>query len=76
MEKKKRLTKSDAILRHLMRYGSITDPIAREKYHTNRLSGYICVFRKRKIKIETVWCTGRDKFGTHRYAKYIYIKEA
>lgn len=76
MEKKKKITKSDAILKHLMRYGSISDPTARERYHTNRLSGYICVFRKRGHKIETVWCTGKDEYGKHRYAKYNYIKEA
>jgi len=74
MEKKKKLTKMDAITNHLIRYGSITDPVARNSYHTNRLSGYINVLRrKRGFTIQSVWQTGRDKFGKHRYTKYILI---
>lgn len=75
MKKVERKTKMDAIQRHLLRYGSISDPIARTKYHTNRLSGYICVLRKRDWKIDTEWCKGRDEFGTHRYGKYRLIKK-
>ena len=69
-------TKMEAIARHLIRYGSITDPIARQKYHTNRLSGYIHVLRvKRGWKIESEWCNGRDEFGKTRYVKYRLIKK-
>jgi len=76
MKKEKKRTKMDAIIKHLERYGSITDPVAREKYHTNRLSGYINVLRnKRNYKIDTVWCKGRDEFGTNRYAKYKLVKK-
>lgn len=73
--KKQKLTKIEAILRHLTRYGSITDPVARDKYHTNRLSGFIHVLRKkRNINIKTVMCTGRDEFGKYEYAKYVLVK--
>ena len=73
--KEKKMTKMQAITRHLMRYGSITDPVARNKYHTNRLSGYIHVLRNKKgYNIETVMCTGKDIFGKHTYAKYVLIK--
>lgn len=73
-KKETKRTKLGAILKHLIRYGSITDPVARNKYHTNRLSGFICVLRKRGYNIDTVWCTGKDEFGTYRYAKYVLVK--
>ena len=71
---KEKMTKIGAILKHLMRYGSITDPVARNKYHTNRLSGFIHVLRKRGYNIKTEMCTGRDMFGKYEYAKYILVK--
>ena len=74
--KGKKLTKIAAIARHLVRYGSITDPVARRKYHTNRLSGYIHKLRSRGWVIETEMCTGRDEFGKNTYAKYRLIKSA
>jgi hypothetical protein len=76
MEKKIRKTKTDAILKHLRRYGSITDPVARSKYHTNRLSSIILNLRNQGHEIDTVMCNGKDEYGTYRYGKYIYIKEA
>lgn len=75
-KKQDKRTKMDAIVRHLIRYGSITDPVARQKYHTNRLSGYIHVLRiKRGWKIETEWCNGKDEFGRTRFGKYKLIKK-
>lgn len=70
---KKKLTKIGAITKHLIRYGSITDPVARDSYHTNRLSGFICTLRKRGYLIDSVWQTGKDKFGKHRYTKYVLV---
>ena len=75
-ETKVRKTKIGAVLLHLMRYGSITDPVARDKYHTNRLSGIIHKLRSRGYDIETVECVGRDEYGKYRYAKYVLIKNA
>lgn len=75
MEKKEKKTKINAITKHLIRYGSISDPVAREKYHTNRLSDFICKLRKRGFVIDSVWCKGRDEFGTHRYTKYALVKK-
>lgn len=74
MDKKVKKTKIGAILKHLMRYGSITDPVARNKYHTNRLSDVIFKLRQRGYVIETVMCTGRDEYGKYTYAKYVFIK--
>ena len=74
MEKQIRKTKIGAILKHLLRYGSITDPVARTKYHTNRLSDAIFKLRQRGYVIETVMCTGKDEYGKYTYAKYVLIK--
>jgi len=76
MEKAKKRTKTSEILRHMKRYGSITDPVARNKYHTNRLSGIILNLRRQGHEIDTEMCTGRDEFGKYEYAKYIYIRSA
>lgn len=76
MKKQEKRTKFEEIQRHLTRYGSITDPVARTKYHTNRLSGYICVLRKRGWVIDSEWCHGRDEYGKHRFVKYKLIKIA
>ena len=74
-KKQERRTKMGEIIKHLVRYGSITDPVARAKYHTNRLSGYIHILRKRGWIIESEWCNGRDEFGTTKYVKYRLIKK-
>lgn len=74
--KQAKITKMGAIQKHLVRYGSITDPIARNKYHTNRLSGYICVLRKRGWDIESEWCNGKDEYGKTRFVKYRLVKAA
>lgn len=66
-------TKTGDILRHMRRYGSITDPIARDKYHTNRLSGIIANLRKQGYVIETVMKDGHDEYGKNSYGKY-YLK--
>lgn len=76
MKGKKIRTKMDAIKSHLTRYGSISDPTARDKYHTNRLSGYICVLRKRGWVIDSEWCVGRDEFGKNRYVKYKLVERS
>lgn len=75
-KKQGRKTKLGAIIKHLIRYGSITDLVARNKYHTNRLSGYIYVLRvKRNWKIESEWCNGRDEYGKTRYVKYRLVEK-
>ena len=76
MEKAKKRTKTSEILRHLMRYGSITEPVARNKYHTSRLGSIIYNLRKQGYEIITVMCEGRDEFGKNRFAKYTLIRKA
>ena len=73
-EKKVRKTKINEILKYMLRYGSITDPIARTKFHTNRLSAFIHVLRQRGWNIQTEMCVGKDEFGRYEYAKYKLVK--
>ena len=70
MAEPKRRTKTKDIVKHMKRYGVISDPVAREKYHTNRLSAIIFNLRNRGYEIETEECTGRDVYGPNNYAKY------
>lgn len=71
-----RRSKTQEIVKYMRRYGCITDPVAREKFHTNRLSGIICNLRRKGFVIETVMCSGRDEFGKNTYGKYYLKKEA
>ena len=68
-------TKTQDILRHMKRYGSISDPVARDKFHTNRLSGIILNLRRKGYDIETRMCNGRDEYGKNTYAKYYLNSE-
>ena len=58
-----------------MRYGSITEPVARNKYHTSRLGSIIYNLRKQGYEIITVMCEGRDEFGKNRFAKYALVRK-
>ena len=73
-KKEIRRTKLGDIQKYLLRYGSITDPVARTKFHTNRLSAFIHVLRQRGWNIKTVICTGKDEYGKYEYAKYVLVK--
>ena len=68
-------SKTKDILKHMRRYGSISDPVARDKYHTNRLSGIILNLRRQGYEIETRMCNGRDEYGKNTYARYYLISE-
>lgn len=70
MAEPKRRTKTKDIVKHMKRYGVISDPVARDKFHTNRLSAIIFNLRERGYEIETEECTGRDEYGVNTYAKY------
>ena len=68
-------SKTKDSLKHMRRYGSISDPVARDKYHTNRLSGIILNLRRQGYEIETRMCNGHDEYGKNTYAKYYLISE-
>ena len=68
-------TKTQDILKYMKRYGSISDPVARDKLHTNRLSGIILNLRRQGYDIVTKMCNGRDEYGKNTYAKYYLNSE-
>lgn len=66
-----KMNKTKAVLRHLMERGSITSMEAIELYGATRLSAIIFNLRHKGHEIETVMCTGRDRYGSHMsYARY------
>lgn len=70
-------TYKELILKHLQRYGSITDPGARDKIGTTRCSEYIRQLREEGYKIDTEWRTGKNRYGRKvRYGVYRYVKNA
>lgn len=74
MEKEKTPTYKELILRHLKRYGSITDNKARDYIGTTRCSEYIRQLREEGHRIDTEWRKGRNKFGRKtKFGVYRYV---
>ena len=68
-------TYKELILKHLMRYGSISDVKARECIGTTRCSEYIRELRCEGYHIITEWRTGRNRYGRKtRFGVYRYVK--
>ena len=66
--KKKKLNKTEKVLQHLMKYGSITTWVAFTKYRATRLSAILFTVRNRDgFKIESVEKKGKDG----RFVEYI-----
>lgn len=62
-----------AVLAHLQKIGTITSWEAIEKFGATRLSDIIYELRKAGYKIESVWETHVNRFGTlSRIVRYIY----
>lgn len=73
--KPKRVNKTEKVLAHLEKHGSITSLEAIELYGATRLSAIIFMLRKRGYNIETIDTPFVDRFGTKStYGKYI-LKE-
>lgn len=70
-----KLTKSQQVLNHLNRKGTITSWEAIEKYGATRLSAIIFNLRKRGMNISTKSVESKDRNG-HKcvWAKYILSK--
>lgn len=69
-------TYKELILKHLRRYGSITDVKARECIGTTRCSEYIRQLREEGHQIDTEWRTGRNRYGRKiRFGVYRYAKQ-
>ena len=66
-------SQSDAILRHLKTYGSITSYEAIKEYGATRLSAIIFNHRKEGYDIDSLPLTKKTRFGRNTtIAKYIY----
>ena len=66
------ISKTDQVLKHLKKYGSITSWTAINRYHATRLSGIIWLLRRRGYEIESIWI---EKPAQPRYVEYIYSGE-
>lgn len=67
-------SKTNDVVLHLMKYGTITPKEAVEKYNLYRLSSVIFELRKRGMMITTENVPFTSKYGTKRsYAKYHLI---
>ena len=67
--------KTERIIEHLEKYGSITSLEAIDLYSATRLSAIIFNLRKRGYNISTDMIPFTDKFGNaSTYGKYILIK--
>ena len=70
----KETTYKELILKHLKRYGSITDVKARDIIGTTRCSEYIRQLRVEGHRIDTEWRKGRTKYGRKtRFGVYRYV---
>lgn len=68
----KRINKTQLVLDHLEKYGTITSLEAIELYGATRLSAIIFTLRKRGYDIVTEDMPFTDRFGTKsNYGKYI-----
>ena len=70
----KKLNKTEKVLEHLKRYGTITSLEAIKLYNATRLSDIIYRLRKRGISIDTIDVEFVDIYGTKSiYGKYILL---
>ena len=71
----KKMTQTQAIISHLVKYGSITSMEAFEKYGATRLSSIIFTLRKRGYMIINKDHETTNRFGGKvNYAEYKLIK--
>ena len=69
---KKKINKTQLVLKHLQQYGCITSLEAIDKYGATRLSSIIYNLRKRGYNIITESLPFVDRYGTKsNYGKYI-----
>ena len=72
----KKTNKTEKVLEHLKKHGTITSLEAIELYAATRLGDIIYRLRNKGVKIETVNIPFTDRYGTKSvYGKYILIAE-
>lgn len=73
-KKEKKMNKTEKVLEHLKRYGTITSLETIRLYNATRLSDIIYRLRKRGISIDTVDVEFVDIYGIKSiYGKYILL---
>lgn len=71
-----KMNKTQAVLLHLQKYGSITSWEAIQLYRATRLSAIIFNLIRRNYHIVSEWCEGTDSFGNKsRWVKYILLRD-
>lgn len=71
----KKMTQTQAIINHLLKYGTITSMQAFELYGATRLSAIIFNLKQRGYYIITRMVDGKNRFGEDvRYGEYKLIK--
>lgn len=73
--KEKKISKTDKIIEHLNKHGSITSMEAIELYGATRLSAIIYSLRNKGYMIDTIDMPFIDRFGNKSvYGKYVLVK--
>lgn len=73
--KGKKISKTDKIIEHLNKHGSITSMEAIELYGATRLSAIIYSLRNKGYMIDTIDMPFIDRFGNKSvYGKYVLVK--
>ena len=68
-----KVTKTQKVLEHLQKYGTITSIEAIDKYSVTRLAAIIHYLKSKGHIIETVERVHSDRYGDDgAYAKYVY----
>lgn len=76
MSERTPMNKTQAVLEHLRRHGSITSNEAWELYGATRLSAIVFNLRRRRHHIDTITCGGTDRYGhSMHYAKYVLLDD-
>lgn len=67
-----RISKTQRVIEHLLKRGSITSWDAIKLYGATRLSAIIFNLRDRGYEIDSVYLDGKDRFGnSSRYVNYV-----
>ena len=72
----KKSTKQDDILRLMKCRGKkgLTQADAYMLFHTTRLAVHIDKLRRKGYNIETIMETGKDKYGSYQYGRYVLVE--
>lgn len=77
MKKKARRTKQSDVLKYLQTHKrGLTQAMATDMFHTDRLSDIILKLRRKGYDIITIQEEGKDPYGKNTYGRYFLRKSA